>query len=508
MASGFAASSWRQTAASPTIRPTARRCGSRRSPRAWARSQPPPPCASRARPAPRARTAAAGWRAAADHALGQQPESIDADELALRGRARRARRRCAVVACRRGSRRRRARSWPVGARVVAGGLRRRGVHASCASRHAGRTRPGRRIGSRQRAGPGRRAATQAAGRPELRQSAASSRHHDPERRRAAELARRRELKHGHTSESRLRGRSSVREPPRGAAYPDDLRRQVEALPRSDLRSPTADGDRRPRGGDALLAAGGRQADPAGAGAGDRARSGMDPSRRAAARRRDRAHPHLLADPRRPAGDGRRRAAPRPADLPRRYGEDVAILAGDGLYAEAFALVLAEQRGDPRACSRPWRELADGTGRAAGWSAASTSTSPRARARRDGLRRLHELKTGRLIGASRRRACSCWRIDDQRATTPYRRFAAELGVLFQIVDDILDVTGTDDAAGQAAGQRRAPRQAHLREPVRARRGRGSWRRSRTARPAPRCAEAPRGRRPSSRRSPTSSCTRTS
>ena len=31
-----------------------------------------------------------------------------------------------------------------------------------------------------------------------------------------------------------------------------------------------------------------------------------------------------------------------------------------------------------------------------------------------------------------------------------RFAAELGVLFQIVDDILDVTGTDDALGKPQG----------------------------------------------------------
>ena len=33
---------------------------------------------------------------------------------------------------------------------------------------------------------------------------------------------------------------------------------------------------------------------------------------------------------------------------------------------------------------------------------------------------------------------------------FRRFAAELGVLFQIVDDILDVTGTDDALGKPHG----------------------------------------------------------
>jgi geranylgeranyl diphosphate synthase type II len=34
--------------------------------------------------------------------------------------------------------------------------------------------------------------------------------------------------------------------------------------------------------------------------------------------------------------------------------------------------------------------------------------------------------------------------------PFRDFAAELGVLFQIVDDILDVTGTDDALGKPQG----------------------------------------------------------
>jgi geranylgeranyl diphosphate synthase type II len=34
--------------------------------------------------------------------------------------------------------------------------------------------------------------------------------------------------------------------------------------------------------------------------------------------------------------------------------------------------------------------------------------------------------------------------------PLGRFAAELGVLFQIVDDILDVTGTDDALGKPRG----------------------------------------------------------
>ena len=68
-----------------------------------------------------------------------------------------------------------------------------------------------------------------------------------------------------------------------------------------------------------------------------------------------------------------------------------------------------------------------------------------------LRRLHELKTGRLIGASVE--CVLLLADDSvRSTTlpSFRAFATELGVLFQIVDDILDVTGTDVALGKPRG----------------------------------------------------------
>ena len=68
---------------------------------------------------------------------------------------------------------------------------------------------------------------------------------------------------------------------------------------------------------------------------------------------------------------------------------------------------------------------------------------------EGLRRLHELKTGRLIGAS----VVCVLLlagAGETATVAYRRFAGELGVLFQIVDDILDVTGTDADLGKPHG----------------------------------------------------------
>ena len=58
----------------------------------------------------------------------------------------------------------------------------------------------------------------------------------------------------------------------------------------------------------------------------------------------------------------------------KYGEDVAILAGDGLYAEAFRHLLHEQEGEPARGARRRRRAGGRHGRRTGWSAASTSTS--------------------------------------------------------------------------------------------------------------------------------------
>jgi geranylgeranyl diphosphate synthase type II len=82
----------------------------------------------------------------------------------------------------------------------------------------------------------------------------------------------------------------------------------------------------------------------------------------------------------------------------KYGEDVAILAGDGLYAEAFRLLLTEQAGDPSLLVAAARELAGATGvdgMVGGQylDVAGVGDTP------EELRRLHALKTGRLIGAS-------------------------------------------------------------------------------------------------------------
>ena len=137
-------------------------------------------------------------------------------------------------------------------------------------------------------------------------------------------------------ETRSTARSASRIRPRAelAAYPDDLRELVEgylAELRFSDRAATAGLDEAMRC--SLLAKPASWIDILCLAA---ARAALaDPAAVLPGSGRDRAHPHLLADPRRPARDGRRRAAARTATSHVVYGEDVAILAGDGLFAEAI-----------------------------------------------------------------------------------------------------------------------------------------------------------------------------
>jgi geranylgeranyl diphosphate synthase type II len=134
----------------------------------------------------------------------------------------------------------------------------------------------------------------------------------------------------------------------------------------------------------------------------------------------------------------------------KFGEDVAILAGDGLYAEAFRHLLTLQRSDPARVLLAAAELAAATGVNGMVGGQYADVSPDTPPGPAALRRLHELKTGRLIGASVLCVLLLGGVADGPAMNPFRRFATELGVLFQIVDDILDVTGTDDALGKPRG----------------------------------------------------------
>ncbi len=110
-----------------------------------------------------------------------------------------------------------------------------------------------------------------------------------------------------------------------------------------------------------------------------------------------------------------------------FGEGVALLAGDALLAEAFRLVLAYPTPEPA------RELVDAAlGMIGGQYLDITGADA-------DLAELHRLKTGRLFAASVGLGLSV-------AATPapeqasWRAFGEELGLLFQVVDDVLDGDG--------------------------------------------------------------------
>jgi geranylgeranyl diphosphate synthase, type II len=131
----------------------------------------------------------------------------------------------------------------------------------------------------------------------------------------------------------------------------------------------------------------------------------------------------------------------------KFGEDVAILAGDGLFAEAVRL-FCEQPGEPARVLAALGELAAATG-VDGMVGGQYVDVIGDAGDAEELRALHALKTGRLITASVKIVLLLEGVSEPE-TMPYRRFAEELGVLFQIVDDILDVTESDEQLGKPHG----------------------------------------------------------
>jgi len=109
-----------------------------------------------------------------------------------------------------------------------------------------------------------------------------------------------------------------------------------------------------------------------------------------------------------------------------YGEATAILAGDALLAEAIRLALTY----PTAAVA--RELIDATLAMIGGQQLDLEGSAP-------LDELHALKTGALFSASV--MCALWAADVPVSEHgPWRAFTGELGLLFQIVDDVLDGDG--------------------------------------------------------------------
>ena len=127
-----------------------------------------------------------------------------------------------------------------------------------------------------------------------------------------------------------------------------------------------------------------------------------------------------------------------------FGEDMAILSGDALLSESFGLIARTPGVPADRLMAAVDELSRGVGlegMIGGQYLDITGATD--------LERTSRLKTGSLIAAS----CACGAIvggADGKQIASARRFGVELGLLFQIVDDILDETGTDVQLGKRAG----------------------------------------------------------
>ncbi len=130
------------------------------------------------------------------------------------------------------------------------------------------------------------------------------------------------------------------------------------------------------------------------------------------------------------------------------GEAMAILAGDAMMALAFEL-LVERSGSPRLGAALVRELSTATtGMIAGQVYDTLGGFPEAMGPRERLVLIHRNKTGALIRAACRMGALCGgATEDSAAMEAITRYAEAVGLIFQIVDDLLDVEATAEQSGK-------------------------------------------------------------
>jgi len=136
----------------------------------------------------------------------------------------------------------------------------------------------------------------------------------------------------------------------------------------------------------------------------------------------------------------------------KFGEATALLAGDALQALAFELLAPDDGSVADATqARLCRLLARAAGHAgmAGGQAIDLAAVGRSLCE-DELRHMHRLKTGALLQASVMMGAACGE-PGARAQAGLRDYGAAMGLAFQVVDDILDVTADSATLGKTAGK---------------------------------------------------------
>ena len=136
----------------------------------------------------------------------------------------------------------------------------------------------------------------------------------------------------------------------------------------------------------------------------------------------------------------------------KFGEAQALLAGDALQALAFELLTPDDADIPAALqARLCRLLAQAAGSAgmAGGQAIDLASVGQALTERQ-LREMHRLKTGALLQGSVMMGAACGK-HAAAAQAALAHYGAAIGLAFQVVDDILDVTADSATLGKTAGK---------------------------------------------------------
>lgn len=134
----------------------------------------------------------------------------------------------------------------------------------------------------------------------------------------------------------------------------------------------------------------------------------------------------------------------------KFGEANAILAGDALLNEAYNVCFNEcLKGERQVLASQYIcECAGMRGMIAGQSADLLFEKNNTTATEDDLGYIYEYKTGKLLLAPIMAACI---LAQDKRTFAFERFGKQLGILFQMTDDILDVTGNFDELGKSIGK---------------------------------------------------------
>ena len=132
-----------------------------------------------------------------------------------------------------------------------------------------------------------------------------------------------------------------------------------------------------------------------------------------------------------------------------FGEATALLAGDALQSLAFALLGNSPMREPGAACATLA-VASGAPGMAGGQAIDLASSGTALSLEE-LQTMHRMKTGALIRAAVELGAACGRPLTSAQSSALDVYARAAGLAFQVVDDVLDVEGTDAALGKTAGK---------------------------------------------------------